>query len=440
MRVALYARVSTEEQARHGISIDAQVDAMHRWAGEQGHTIIGDYIDNGISARKSPSKRPALQELLQDIPEKKIELIAFCKLDRWTRNVKGYYQVQEVLDKYKVAWAAIQEDYETITASGRFKVNIMLSVAENEADRTSERIKAVYNHKVALGQPINGNVPLGLKIDDKRMIPDKFASAVVAAYQCYADTGSRNTVQRVLDGYGKHLSLQSISRLLRNKLYIGEYRDNKSYCEPIISRELFDRVQRDLQMHSVKHTPSGRVYLFSSLIFCGVCGRKMAAIFANHSTVYYRCVCGNKNYKDCPNSNYIREDILEGSIVSQLAELVKGKSQVVRQARTTPSNKAAIERKLKRLQDLYIDGDITKEQYAARRDELSALIVPKKDDKPKIILGDRFEEDYMRLTRQQKAVFFRRVIDRIVVSENSEIDVYFADVYTSGNATDVDLS
>ena len=162
MRVALYARVSTEEQVRRGISIEAQLAALEDWAKREGHAVVDRYVDNGISARKPPSKRPELQRLLRDLPERKIELVAFCKLDRWTRNVKGYYQVQDVLDRHKVAWIAIHEDYETLTASGRMKVNIMLSVAENEADRTSERIKAVFDHKVALGQPITNALPLGL--------------------------------------------------------------------------------------------------------------------------------------------------------------------------------------------------------------------------------------------------------------------------------------
>ena len=440
MKVALYARVSTEEQKEHGYSIDAQVAALQAWAKAGGHEVCGVYVDAGISGKKPYQKRPELLRFMQSLERgEKVDALVFCKLDRFYRSVKLYYQAVEVLDRHGVAWIAIHEDYETATSGGRLKVNILLSVAEAEADRTSERIKAVYDHKIALGQAINGSLPIGLKIEDHRIVPDEFAPAVVAAYNCYADTGSRDTVQRKLDAYGKHLSLQSIGKLLRNRLYIGEYRDNPNYCEAILSRELFDHVQDCLAKRSTKHAPSGRVYLFSGLVYCGICGRKMSARFANKSTVYYRCATGYANYKNCTNSGHIREDILEAEIIKTLAAVVKGKSLTVRQSRTLPSNKADIERKLARLRDRYVDGDMTKEQYTKRRDELAGMIREKKTDRPKIVLGDQFEEDYMRLSRQEKQVFFRRVIDRITVGKNGVIDVNFMDSYTNGRVTDVEL-
>lgn len=147
MRVALYVRVSTEEQARHGLSVETQTETLRKWAKDNGHTVVGEYIDAGISGKKPYSKRPELSRFMRDLESGvKVDALCFVKLDRFYRSVKLYYQAMSVLEKYGVAWQAINEDYETVTASGRFKVNIMLSVAENEADRTSERIKAVYGH------------------------------------------------------------------------------------------------------------------------------------------------------------------------------------------------------------------------------------------------------------------------------------------------------
>lgn len=135
-RVFLYARVSTEEQAVHGLSIEAQVTALEEWAKTNGHKVVGVYIDAGISARKPAKKRPELQRLLLDAQAGRGELIVFTKLDRWFRNIAEYYKVQEILEKCHVDWRTIQEDYDTSTASGRLKINIMLSVAQDEADRT----------------------------------------------------------------------------------------------------------------------------------------------------------------------------------------------------------------------------------------------------------------------------------------------------------------
>ena len=146
-RVFLYVRVSTEEQALHGLSIEAQTAALQVWAQTNGHKVVGVYTDAGVSARKPASKRPELQRLLGDVRAGKGELIVFTKLDRWFRNIAEYYKVQEVLEKHHVDWRTIHEDYDTSTASGRLKINIMLSVAQDEADRASERIKAINEMK-----------------------------------------------------------------------------------------------------------------------------------------------------------------------------------------------------------------------------------------------------------------------------------------------------
>ena len=172
-RAALYIRVSTEEQARHGLSLEDQKNNLTQFSKSHGMKIAGIYEDAGISARKPYKKRPALLRLLEDCKAGKIDLILFIKLDRWFRNVGNYYAVQEILDQYNVSWQATQEDYETTTASGRLKVNIMLSVAQDEADRTSERIKFVFEGKRARLEPLTGNIPFGYKIEGKAFKKDE---------------------------------------------------------------------------------------------------------------------------------------------------------------------------------------------------------------------------------------------------------------------------
>lgn len=426
MRVALYARVSTEEQAKHGISIDAQVEALRKWATDQGHEIIGEYIDNGVSARKSPSKRPALQDLLADIPEKKIALIAFCKLDRWTRNVKGYYQVQDVLDRHKVAWIAIQEDYETITASGRFKVNIMLSVAENEADRTSERIKAVLDHKVNMGEAITRSLPIGLKIEGKKVVPDENADAARSVFDEFIRTANTLRARDYLQyNYGISLPLLSIRNLLRNELYIGRYRGNTDYCEPIIQADVFEEAQRLLDLRCVKQTAARNVYLFSGLVFCAECGHRMTGL--KTKVMSYRC---NAHYelKRCDHAGYYNEQKLEQYILTRISELVAGKELEYKAApkKKQTVDRAAVKRKLERLKDLYLDGDIDKEKYRAERDKLTPLLdtQPEPVSKALNIIGDNFLEDYAKMTREQKQRTWRKVIDRITISTDKEISIF----------------
>ena len=149
---ALYIRVSTQEQTIHGLSLEAQRASLEAWAKKNQKKIVGVYADEDISARKTASQRPSLQRRLREVEAGNVDLIVFTKLDRWFRNIAEYYKVQEILEAHNVNWKTILEDYDTSTASGRLKINIMLSVAQDEADRTSERIKVVFESKQAKGE------------------------------------------------------------------------------------------------------------------------------------------------------------------------------------------------------------------------------------------------------------------------------------------------
>lgn len=442
MKVALYARVSTEEQAKHGISVDAQLAALREWAEKEGHNIVGEYVDNGVSARKAPTKRPELQRLLADLERGEIKLIAFTKLDRWTRNVKGYYAVQDALDRVGVAWVAIHEDYETITASGRFKVNIMLSVAENEADRTSERIKRVMDFKVAKGECINpGGLPMGYSYDaeTKRVVPNEDAQLVREAFLHYVKTGSiRDTLYYLVDDCGKKMVYRSLSNMLHNRLYTGEYRGNAQFCEPIIDRAIFEKVQEGLADRSVRHNPSNRVYVFSSLIYCGACGRKMVGVYHNYKgdTAHYlgyRCPRAYQSHI-CPHRKFYDEKKIERYLVQHIAERLE---EVTAEAKPAAKKKvkkadiAAIKSKLNRLSELYVEGIIEREKFNADREKLTKQLEDATAKPPageyaaaqKIVIKD-FAQHYATLTAQERRELWRSILDRIEI-DSGNIRFYF---------------
>ena len=93
-RAALYIRVSTEEQAIHGLSLSAQQETLTRYIQENGLLLAGIYADEGITARKKYRNRVQFMRMLKDVQENKIDLILFIKLDRWFRNIADYYDVQ----------------------------------------------------------------------------------------------------------------------------------------------------------------------------------------------------------------------------------------------------------------------------------------------------------------------------------------------------------
>ena len=172
IRVALYIRVSTDEQALHGLSLESQKEALTQYANAHNMQIVDVYADEGITARKALNKRLQFQRLMSDVQAGKIDLILVTKLDRWFRNIKDYHNTQEILEKHNCNWRTIYESYDTSTSSGRLHINIMLSVNQDECDRTSERIKAVFKHKLDKKEAVSGSLPMGYKLEDKKIVKD----------------------------------------------------------------------------------------------------------------------------------------------------------------------------------------------------------------------------------------------------------------------------
>ena len=278
MRVALYIRVTSEEQARHGLSLQEQRDALIRYAKANKMTVVGIYEDAGISARKPYKKRPALLQLLDDCKAGKVDTILFIKLDRWFRNVAGYYDVQTQLDKYGVTWQATEEDYETRTASGRLKVNIMLSVAQDEADRASERVKFINDGKRAKGQPAGSKAPLGYIIKDRKyQIDNDTADAARDMFAAYVRLQSVLGVKKyMLETWGVDRAYTKYVNYFRNRLYIGEVYGIENACPALVSKQDFDIVNDILRQRSQRcaGVETDRVYLFSGLLHCKECGKR----------------------------------------------------------------------------------------------------------------------------------------------------------------------
>ena len=434
MNVCLYARVSTEEQANHGYSIDAQIAALRAWAEAHEHNVCGEYIDAGISGKNALRKRPALSQFVNDLQNGlQVDALVFCKLDRFFRSVKLYYQAMDILDRYKCAWITIHEAFETVSSHGRFIVNLMLSVSENEADKAADRIKAVFKHKVDLGQAITRCQPFGYTVENKRVVPDKNAPIAREMFEFFAATGNTYATRDMIQNkYGIRLNYESVCRFLQNPIYIGRYRDNPNYCEPLVSTEMFDRIQQDFaERRKTKRSPSGRVYLFSGLIVCAECGRRMTVCYNKASTrqpVRYRCPA-HLMEKYCNNNKNIPEVVIENELLRIASASIAGLETEYKVAeKEKPSvSKTAVKQKLERLKELYIDGDITKEEYTEQRNKLSQMLdSPKpKRTEPVKAFGDNFLTDYADLTKEEQRELWHSVIDYVTVDKQGNLDFYF---------------
>lgn len=441
LRVALYIRVSGKEQAIKGLSLEAQREDLEEYAREKGWVIVGVYTDAAKTARKRLWKRTNFLRMLEDVKADKVDLILFTRLDRWFRSVSDYYKVMETLEAHNCGWMTTQEQYDTSTAGGRLYINLRLSIAQNEADLDGERIDVVFDSKIKKGTVVSGSCPFGYQVnDEKRLeIVDDQAAIVLDAFQHYRATVSqRGTVRYIRETYGVNWCEATFRRMLHEKLYTGCYerngRANPDFCPPIIPQELFNDVQR-LSANNAKSSPTGRVYIFTSILVCAECGHKLAGRLVAQKYYYYRC---NQHFQRgrCPHSKEVREDFVEAWLFENLgAELAKYRLEwEVKEARkkkaVTSIDRAGIRRKLSRLKELYLNELIDIEEYKRDYDLYNAMLAekPAQEEGPRpdfeaieALLSQDFRQIYDTLEREEKRTLWRSVIKEIRIDNDQQI-------------------
>lgn len=439
-RAALYIRVSTEEQARRGLSLPEQRNDLERYAQTHGMSVVDVYEDAGVSARKPYTKRPELLRLLDDCRAGKIDVILFIKLDRWFRNVGNYYAVQDILDACGVNWQATQEDYETQTAAGRLKVNIMLSVAQDEADRASERIKFVFEGKRARREPLTGNTPTGFKIEGKAFIKDPDTKdAVDAFFHKFLACGSVSEAQLyVRQEYGFQIEYQLASKMLKSPVYYGCYYGVDGMAPAYITKEEFDRIQT-MRVHVVRKVTQNRVYLFSGLIQCGECGCRMAGrTNLRNKTPLYNCPATYIKRSGCDNHTNMSERKIEDYILNTLEPRVKemkvfAMNQRERERQTDYSSEiVTLKTKRGRLKELYLNELISLDEY--RKDLLDFNVkinalekkqrsAPEPDfSQIDELLSGNWQEIYHGLPKEKKRDFWRLILDNVRLYSDRHIE------------------
>ena len=444
LRVALYIRVSTEEQAKFGISLAAQEDALLRYAQERGFKIVQIYRDEGNSARKPVSKRPVMLQLLEDVKAGKIDRILFTKFDRWSRNVREYHYVQAILDAHSVTWQAILENYDTLTADGRLRVNIMLSVNESEADRDSERIKFVFQGKrirkewCFTGGP--GQWPYGYMpevIDGvKRCVKNPETDPIVQDFWDYVV--KYNSVRKAgmycCEKYGITRSYRSWMVTARNELYTGTFCDVEDYCPAYVSRADWERIILGHEIIKKTQSPD-RVYLFTGLIRCPCCGNTLKATFktypSDRTKEYNGYRCNNSRLRICDFGHQLSERKIEKYLLENIrrdldAYVVQVEAEQANRPRQPKIRDAvALTEQLRRINVIYLAGNITDEEYAAETKRLKAEIEKARraesEDRPldlsriKQLLQTDFLATYHTLHKEDQRRLWRSLIEEIYV-------------------------
>ncbi len=247
---AIYIRVSTEEQARHGISLSAQEEALKNYASALGYEILKIYKDEGKSA-KDIKGRPEMLQLLKDAEQKKFQAIFIYKLDRFSRSLRDLIETIEKLKEWNVDFISLQDKIETTSASGKLMFHIISAFAEFERNVTGDRTKFSMDKKARDGNPIT-RAPWGYQIVDKKLVQTQNSFQVQEVFQEFLN----NNISLTQLAKKYHFSVNGLKKILKNQAYLGKIKFDgqihQGNHQPLISSTLFNHVQNKLEKLQIK--------------------------------------------------------------------------------------------------------------------------------------------------------------------------------------------
>jgi site-specific DNA recombinase len=310
-KIALYIRVSTEEQAENPEgSIRNQEDRLRQaveYKCNHGNfgKIHGVYVDAGISAKDM--KRPKLQELLRAIRQKEIDLVMVTELSRLSRNTRDFIEMWDMMRAHGCRFTSLREDFDTTTAAGELVLFQLMNLAQFERKQTAERVELNIAVRAGRGLYNGGSVPVGYRtIKDKTgylEVDEEMAEMVRSAFTAFLREGclahaalwlNNNGYQlrKQMEGGGRcarvgHFTVDNLQAILRNKAYIGiksysfrgEKKEAKAVWPAIIDVATFERVGKVLDKNRRRYKPdkSGKMpYIFSGLTCCATCSNPMS--------------------------------------------------------------------------------------------------------------------------------------------------------------------
>lgn len=324
----IYIRVSTFDQAREGFSLREQEERLKEFCKFKRYNIYKVYQDAGISAKND--KRPAYQEMIEDVKKGNINVIVALKLDRLTRSVYDIEKLMKFVNDYECDIDCMADESNTTTSNGRMVMRIMTSVSQNEIEKCSERTKFGM-----AGAIKNGHIPnrtgLGFKRENKKLVPDPLTKdIIVRIFDLYLEGKSHQAIANI---YNKEKVLgktnwydSTVQKILSNELYKGDYVNGKrtkhptyyeNVIEPIVSKEKWESCQYQ-KLRNARHYERTATYLFTNKLKCSKCGNFLgghATTKTNGKKYYY--------YKCNTCKTYFNEIDIEKELKAFMLELAK---------------------------------------------------------------------------------------------------------------------
>ncbi|MDD5644891.1 MAG: recombinase family protein [bacterium] len=365
MKVSIYTRVSTEDQAKEGYSLEVQREYLEAFAKREGYEVFKVYCDDGISAYST--RREALQQLLKDARDKKFELVLVHKIDRFSRNLKDLLTLVDGLSSYGIGFKSATEPFDSTTSAGKLMFQQLGSFAEFERNRISERVFPGMIKGVQQGNWQGARFsPFGYTYSKEKKlleIEQREADIVKLIYTMYLSGKSTQDIAAYLNKKkyqtrtGKQFYNKFICDILKNRIYTGKIVWNKKHYDknqktkkhykyikndpskiiiaqgkhkPIIDEQDFEEVQKLLAVKKKRWRPRAKnqEYLLAGLIACAKCSHKYHGVssISNHRTNkkkrWYRCSGPYVNRVRCTN-RAVKADDIEPEATKIVAQLVE---------------------------------------------------------------------------------------------------------------------
>lgn len=444
LRVAAYARVSTDSEDQATSFISQQKYYMEKIYSNPNWSYVEVYADEGISGTQA-FKRENFMRMIKDAEEGKIDLILTKSISRFARNTLDTLKYVRMLRAKGIGIIFEEENINTLEMAGELLLTVLSSVAQQESETLSSHIKLGFKMKMERGELVGFSNCYGYYYDSKKNemhIKEDEAEIVKLIFSYYLQGYGCKTISQML-GDMKILSPRGLDRwhentvrnILQNEKYIGDAISGKTFTvdavthkrvvnngesdkfyvknhhEPIISREDFEKVKKifETRNHSVlTGRKMGKKFSFSGRLRCGFCGHSYCKKSLYKKREAWDCISvAKKGRMYCPDSKVMHDDVIKSCFMEAYFLLTKDRGLVIDNfinslkdsARDTEPAKMKLKieneikvnkNKLSKLVDLYVDGKVDNNTFESKQNDLQSKIskLEEKQDKLSQIVNE----------------------------------------------------
>lgn len=320
--VGCYCRVSTQEQAVNGHSIDEQIERTNKYADAVGWKVYKTYTDAGYSG--SNTDRPALQMLITDVKKGIIDKVLVYKLDRLSRSQKDTLMlIEDVFLANGCDFVSMSENFDTSSPFGRAMIGILAVFAQLEREQIKERMTMGREARAKQGKYTGSfNSPVGYRYVNGELVTEPYEKMqVVRIYNDYLSGMSFFGIAEKLNAegftqHGRRWQYETVRHILQSRLYLGEVSFKQKWYkgthEPFISEETFNMVQRRIEekrkaFNMMNRRDGKATSYFGGILYCGQCGCKMSRrTHKLRGKVYNYYCCNSKAYSRMEKKKHIK--------------------------------------------------------------------------------------------------------------------------------------